>query len=62
MLCEVAASRSAAATASTAFAGADRLLDVLSAAGFLDMARVSIRPTWVGVLDFETRFPSALCG
>jgi hypothetical protein len=24
------------------------------------MARVSVRPTWVTVLDFETRFPSAL--
>jgi hypothetical protein len=24
------------------------------------MARISITPTWVGVIDFETRFPSAL--
>ena len=24
------------------------------------MGRVAIRPTWVAVLDFETRFPSAL--
>jgi hypothetical protein len=24
------------------------------------MARVSVTPTWVGLLDFETRFPSAL--
>lgn len=24
------------------------------------MARVFIKPTWVGILDFETRFPSAL--
>jgi Pyridoxamine 5'-phosphate oxidase len=24
------------------------------------MARVAIRPEWVGILDFETRFPSAL--
>ena len=24
------------------------------------MARVSVQPTWVAVLDFETRFPSAL--
>ena len=24
------------------------------------MARVSVRPSWVTVLDFETRFPSAL--
>jgi hypothetical protein len=24
------------------------------------MARIVITPTWVGILDFETRFPSAL--
>jgi hypothetical protein len=24
------------------------------------MARITVTPTWVGVLDFETRFPSAL--
>jgi hypothetical protein len=24
------------------------------------MARVFIQPEWVGVLDFETRFPSAV--
>ena len=24
------------------------------------MARVTVRPEWVGILDFETRFPSAL--
>jgi hypothetical protein len=24
------------------------------------MARISVRPAWVGVIDFETRFPSAL--
>jgi hypothetical protein len=24
------------------------------------MARVSVRPTWAAILDFETRFPSAL--
>ena len=26
------------------------------------MARISVRPTWVGLLDFETRLPSALGG
>jgi hypothetical protein len=26
------------------------------------MARIAITPTWVGILDFETRFPSALSG
>jgi hypothetical protein len=24
------------------------------------MARIAVRPTWVGVLDFEQRFPSAI--
>jgi len=24
------------------------------------MARISVTPTWVAILDFETRFPSAL--
>jgi hypothetical protein len=24
------------------------------------MVRVAVKPTWVAVLDFETRFPSAL--
>jgi Pyridoxamine 5'-phosphate oxidase len=24
------------------------------------MARIAVRPTWVAILDFETRFPSAL--
>ena len=26
------------------------------------MGRIAIRPEWVGVLDFKTRFPSALAG
>ena len=26
------------------------------------MWRIAVRPTWVEVLDFETRFPSALSG
>jgi hypothetical protein len=26
------------------------------------MARIAVRPSWVGVLDFETRLPSALGG
>ena len=25
-----------------------------------EMGRIAIRPDWVGILDFETRFPSAL--
>jgi hypothetical protein len=27
---------------------------------FTHMARIAIRPRWVAILDFETRFPSAL--
>jgi nitroimidazol reductase NimA-like FMN-containing flavoprotein (pyridoxamine 5'-phosphate oxidase superfamily) len=30
------------------------------ASRFPRMARIAIRPDWVGILDFETRFPSAL--
>ena len=26
------------------------------------MARIAVRPTWVGLMDFETRMPSALGG
>jgi hypothetical protein len=26
------------------------------------MARIAVRPTWVGLLDFQTRMPSALGG
>jgi hypothetical protein len=26
------------------------------------MVRIAVRPTWVGVLDFQTRLPSALGG
>lgn len=26
------------------------------------MARIFIRPEWIGILDFETRFPSAIAG
>ncbi|MDQ3780730.1 MAG: pyridoxamine 5'-phosphate oxidase family protein [Chloroflexota bacterium] len=25
-----------------------------------EMARIAVRPAWVGIIDFETRFPSAL--
>ncbi len=45
---------------------ADRYFGSAQAAAWLSqlqgqpMARVRVRPTWVAVLDFETRFPSAL--
>ena len=27
---------------------------------FPQMARIAVQPSWVGILDFETRFPSAI--
>jgi len=27
-----------------------------------ELARLALRPSWVGVLDFETRFPGAPAG
>ena len=47
---------------------AHRYLGDEAAAGFLaplkgwPMVRIAVRPTWVGTLDFQTRFPSALEG
>jgi hypothetical protein len=49
---------------------ARRYLGEEAAAGYLEqidhpqtrMARISVRPRWVGLLDFETRMPSALGG
>ena len=32
----------------------------LAALGVTDMARITITPEWVGILDFRTRFPSAV--
>jgi hypothetical protein len=51
-------------------AAAQRYLGAEQAAGYLEqidqpgtrMARISVRPTWVGLLDFQTRLPSALSG
>jgi hypothetical protein len=49
-------------------AAAERYLGVEQGRAWVDqvrnlsrqMVRVAIRPEWVGILDFETRFPSAL--
>ena len=46
----------------------ERVLGAEAARAWLDnlrpicprMARVFVRPAWVGILDFETRFPSAI--
>ena len=49
---------------------AHRYLGSEQATGYLEqidhpstrMARIAVRPTWVGLLDFQTRLPSALGG
>ncbi len=47
-------------------AAAERYLGEEQGKGFvstirgLPMARIAVTPTWVGILDFQTRFPSAL--
>ena len=40
--------------------GAKAWLQQVGALGVTEMARIAVRPEWVGTLDFETRFPSAL--
>jgi hypothetical protein len=41
--------------------GAKGYLGQISRTG-TKMARIAVRPTWVGVLDFQSRFPSPLGG
>jgi PPOX class probable F420-dependent enzyme len=48
------------AEAATKYFGAEQGAAWLSTLQGRPMARVSVTPTWVAVLDFETRFPSAL--
>ncbi len=51
-------------------AAAERYMGVEAGRGWVEqyrglglgMARIAITPAWVGILDFETRFPSALSG
>lgn len=51
-------------------AAAERYFDSAMAKGWLgqlrtmisSMVRITITPEWVGLLDFQTRFPSALAG
>jgi hypothetical protein len=51
-------------------AAADRYFDPELAKGWLtqlrglvtSMVRITVTPEWVGLLDFQTRFPSALAG
>ena len=39
---------------------ADQLLSMVGQPGATTMARLALRPTWVGVLDFRTRMPSVV--
>jgi hypothetical protein len=51
-------------------AAADRYLGAEEATAYIEqidqpgtrMARIAVRPAWVGLLDFQTRMPSALGG
>jgi hypothetical protein len=51
-------------------AAAERYFDAAVAQGWLkqlrstvsSMVRITVTPEWVGLLDFQTRFPSALAG
>lgn len=40
--------------------GDTRLLNDPIAQHMLAMTRIALRPGWVGVLDFQTRFPGGL--
>ncbi|MEV0797956.1 pyridoxamine 5-phosphate oxidase [Kribbella sp. NPDC050281] len=42
------------------YLGAEQGAALISQMRGQPMARVAVRPTWAAVLDFETRFPSAL--
>lgn len=48
------------AAAATRYFGEEQGAAWVQRLGDQPMARISLRPTWVCVLDFETRFPSAL--
>lgn len=37
-----------------------QMVDGMLKAGVLKMLRLSVQPTWVGILDFEQRFPSGI--
>jgi hypothetical protein len=48
------------AAAATRYFGPEQGAAWLAQIGGRPMARVAVAPTWAAVLDFETRFPSAL--
>ena len=37
-----------------------QMVDGMLKAGVVKMVRLAVQPTWVGLLDFETRFPSGI--
>lgn len=40
--------------------GFANMVDGMLKAGVMEMVRLAVEPTWVGILDFETRFPSGI--
>ncbi len=40
--------------------GFANMVDGMIKAGAFIMLRLAVKPTWVGILDFETRFPSGI--
>jgi hypothetical protein len=48
------------ATAATRYFGEEQGQAGIAQLRGQPMARVAIHPNWVGILDFQTRFPSAL--
>jgi Pyridoxamine 5'-phosphate oxidase len=48
------------ALAAERYLGADAGREWVSSLAGAPMARIRVTPTWAGMLDFETRFPSAL--
>ena len=48
------------AAAATRYLGAEQAAALVASFAGRPMARISVTPTWVTVLDFETRFPSAM--
>jgi len=40
--------------------GGKAFLQQIAALGVKEMARIEVKPEWVALMDFETRFPSAL--
>jgi len=37
-----------------------KMVEGMLKAGVMEMVRLAVEPTWVGITDFETRFPSGI--